>query len=591
MAGIKDLATSADLLQKVDVSEIFTSLATGIATAQEKLDDNSIKQLTRLTEQQVAGKSLLELGFQPAFYAFTEATISASLNLKMAMKEEFSVAAKLNIAFAKGNNLSQTELDFLKKNSKESSHSEFKSTKQIDIKASSKTRIKVNESYKSLDQEEGCISMLEDFQSQLMAEENIDYVENKVSSDEIQKTKETFMNVNIVEGLLCISESIEARTEAIGLLKIKDNILPNIDIDGSGTANFDLVPSLEVNIGNIKTALNDDGEVYGLSKDGKYYYYFDGVIKNVDTTLFFKHDDSSLIFDEPLDETEDKQNASAIFNNIFKVLGFIASKDPNANIKFKGYTDTSGLAYYNKKLGQKRADAYRNEIIKNSKKFEAISLGESQSGENNIKNIAYRKAEVSLDADYIIIINGNLSASASPNPSSAQVNKFIYLEEHETPANPELDIKYKGVAFKKSNASSEVDTSSYILSQSNNHHYELRNNVNHFMQKDTLLSFRAYNESGEEIKMEVEKQYDENGNEKTETVLIQDISKDSKELNNDTSDYKSNKTFALNAELDVRYARQFEMSMEGSASMSAKMVALPAPAGLIKLITPNPTVE
>lgn len=591
MAGIKDLATSADLLQKVDVSEIFTSLATGIATAQEKLDDNSIKQLTRLTEQQVAGKSLLELGFQPAFYAFTEATISASLNLKMAMKEEFSVAAKLNIAFAKGNNLSQTELDFLEKNSKESSHSEFKSAKQIDIKASSKTRIKVNESYKSLDQEEGCISMLEDFQSQLMAEENIDYVENKVSSDEIQKTKETFMNVNIVEGLLCISESIEARTEAIGLLKIKDNILPNIDIDGSGTANFDLVPSLEVNIGNIKTALNDDGEVYGLSKDGKYYYYFDGVIKNVDTTLFFKHDDSSLIFDEPLDETEDKQNASAIFNNIFKVLGFIASKDPNANIKFKGYTDTSGLAYYNKKLGQKRADAYRNEIIKNSKKFEAISLGESQSGENNIKNITYRKAEVSLDANYIIIINGNLSASASPNPSSAQVNKFIYLEEHETPAKPELDIKYKGVAFKKSNASSEVDTSSYIQSQSNNHHYELRNNVNHFMQKDTLLSFRAYNESGEEIKMEVEKQYDENGNEKTETVLIQDISKDSKELNNDTSDYKSNKTFALNAELDVRYARQFEMSMEGSASMSAKMVALPAPAGLIKLITPNPTVE
>ena len=46
MANIKNFSEAANILQDVDISDIFKSLAMGIAEAQAKLDDNSINQLT-----------------------------------------------------------------------------------------------------------------------------------------------------------------------------------------------------------------------------------------------------------------------------------------------------------------------------------------------------------------------------------------------------------------------------------------------------------------------------------------------------------------------------------------------------------------
>ena len=44
MSYTEDITNGASILQQVDVTDIITSLALGIAAAQEKLDDNSIKQ-------------------------------------------------------------------------------------------------------------------------------------------------------------------------------------------------------------------------------------------------------------------------------------------------------------------------------------------------------------------------------------------------------------------------------------------------------------------------------------------------------------------------------------------------------------------
>ena len=102
MTEIEKFNSGANILQQVDVTNIITALALGIAEAQEKLDDNSLKQLGRLTELEVGGKSLLELGFQPAFYAFEHADISASINLKMALKTSLDLS--LSIAAEYKNN-------------------------------------------------------------------------------------------------------------------------------------------------------------------------------------------------------------------------------------------------------------------------------------------------------------------------------------------------------------------------------------------------------------------------------------------------------------------------------------------------------
>src|ERR1044072_6975368 len=100
--AVEDFANGANILQQVDVSQIFKSLAMGIAEAQQELDDNSISQLQRLSETELAGKSLLELGFVPAFYAFTYADISASIHLRMAEKTSFEQGVQASFDYSSG---------------------------------------------------------------------------------------------------------------------------------------------------------------------------------------------------------------------------------------------------------------------------------------------------------------------------------------------------------------------------------------------------------------------------------------------------------------------------------------------------------
>ncbi len=143
MANINDFKTAATVLQEVDISDIFTSLAMGIAEAQAKLDDNSIAQLTLLAQQKVGDKSLIELGFMPAFYGFTEANISASINLKMAMKESLDVNASINASYSKANNLDDNQTKFINTNKFKNGYSNYTNSKSVTMKASEKNSLKI----------------------------------------------------------------------------------------------------------------------------------------------------------------------------------------------------------------------------------------------------------------------------------------------------------------------------------------------------------------------------------------------------------------------------------------------------------------
>ena len=144
MANIDNFEQGAGILQQVDVSDIFTSLAMGIAEAQQKLDDNSVAQLVKLSEQEIAGKSLLELGFLPAFYNFTYADISTSINLKMAVKTSFALDIALSAAYDSNkqgtNDIRNTE----KEKDFNSEKKDFKSSRKFTIKSDSKKAVVIN---------------------------------------------------------------------------------------------------------------------------------------------------------------------------------------------------------------------------------------------------------------------------------------------------------------------------------------------------------------------------------------------------------------------------------------------------------------
>jgi hypothetical protein len=95
-----DATVVGQLLQNVPLGTMVENLGIAIATAQERLDNVAIDATLRLANTQTTlldadgntvTRSLLELGFTPTFYHFTEATLEVSFIASMQVAEALSV--------------------------------------------------------------------------------------------------------------------------------------------------------------------------------------------------------------------------------------------------------------------------------------------------------------------------------------------------------------------------------------------------------------------------------------------------------------------------------------------------------------------
>lgn len=101
-----DARVVGQLLQDVPLGAMIENLGVAIATAQERLDNVAIDATLRLANTKTTlfdadgnevTRSLLELGFTPTFYQFTEATIEVSFIASMQVAEVLSVGFGLRI--------------------------------------------------------------------------------------------------------------------------------------------------------------------------------------------------------------------------------------------------------------------------------------------------------------------------------------------------------------------------------------------------------------------------------------------------------------------------------------------------------------
>jgi hypothetical protein len=103
--------TPGEALLDVPMSEIVERMGRAIAEAQLRLDQLSIRTAillgeTRLDMRDAAGalvsRSLLELGFLPSFYHFTETTIDVSVTLSIRVEESFDVGVDVSLTVPLG---------------------------------------------------------------------------------------------------------------------------------------------------------------------------------------------------------------------------------------------------------------------------------------------------------------------------------------------------------------------------------------------------------------------------------------------------------------------------------------------------------
>ena len=101
-----DTSVIGQTLESVPLGKIVENLGVAIATAQERLDNVAIETALRLANTTVTlydgdgnevVRSLLELGFSPTFYQFTEATIEVSFVATMQVAEITSVGFGLRL--------------------------------------------------------------------------------------------------------------------------------------------------------------------------------------------------------------------------------------------------------------------------------------------------------------------------------------------------------------------------------------------------------------------------------------------------------------------------------------------------------------
>lgn len=89
------------ILLNAPLPELIERLGVSIANAQAALDRSSLAIAqamgTTMVEIDSQPRSLLELGFVPSFYAFTEATIEAKLSFTITESTEIGVNAEVGV--------------------------------------------------------------------------------------------------------------------------------------------------------------------------------------------------------------------------------------------------------------------------------------------------------------------------------------------------------------------------------------------------------------------------------------------------------------------------------------------------------------
>lgn len=535
--AVEDFANGANILQQVDVSQIFKSLAMGIAEAQQELDDNSISQLQRLSETELAGKSLLELGFVPAFYAFTYADISASIHLRMAEKTSFELGAEASFDYTSGATSSGDFSELSKEKQFQSEQGEFKSNRAFSIKSSSKQQVKVNNQYYQLDENEEVISRHEKFQKQLREDEKIDRVNTQYS-----------------ESYYTVFENI-------------DNYSVVVLTDLSSTANNVTTPSITIasqTFATIYAAFDSafSSGLYGFAGDDVY-----GLSPSpTKMDLYFETDVRTLDFAYDL-------NLKGIANkkNAFEALATALKNDPAMHITIEGSCDRTAGTEYNLNLSTGRCISMRDWLVaKGASKTqihinpEGESLATANGDADGQSNADFRRIRISVIPNRYYIF----STTSITVVFASGSNSFINVPTSST--STFVVVNGSSAGFQ---SGTSIATYESLNAGSSNSLYEseTREDIHYFLHKDTEVTYMAYSSESEEINISAEE-----GSESEVRVYKNENS--TERIKNLAEKNNSNKTFAASASVDIRVSRQFEMSIEGSASMSARMVAVPPPA-------------
>jgi hypothetical protein len=604
MSNIKQFQEATEVLQNVDVSEIFTSLALGIAKAQEKLDSNSIKQLIALSEQEVAGKSLLELGFYPAFYSFAYADVSASIELKMRLNTKTSLKVNAYLDYAKAKGYTSESVEKLEVSKKDTVRKEYKSSRSYIKKIDSSEEVVIQNKTIKFDQTESILKRINSYYDKALEAESVVRFDHEITeAGELTNISATGVGIIWNNGFIVVNVP---STKKFGIVKMGNPSVPNaIDIKASST--FTTVANdFAATVLAATGVWNAAGQrVIGFKKAG----ISAGVYTAECLNVYFAS--SRHLIDPAYSNT----SGGSTWNNVdvfakLDALAEILKADSTLSIDVIGHTDTEGGWKFNKNLSNNRSGEVKKYLIlkgvsssqintDGKSEWEQLTGGTSPADDargttldgsaaapNNTKSPAHRVAKIYLKSneDLIYIEGPNnpiTGASSTAYTGPTTLNNGFYKYGEIATGSRTLNFSHKGTNFVFAGITN-IDsfiTAFTAHASGSKYQYEKVHETVHLIHEESSIKFTAYNLDSEEITITTKDSSSETTSNSASKVLIDETVNSKYYLKQDTEKLEDPSALAVGGSVDFRTCRQFEMSLTGNAQMSARLISVPAPDG------------
>jgi len=557
MSNIQEFNEATNIIQTVDVSEIFTSLALAVAKTQSKLNENSLNQIAQLSDVKFEGKSLLELGLIPAFYTLEEVNFSTNISLKMAQKETNEDKVGMNANYSTGSGSDQpaspTNKDGV--DDKKTDHTlSFLAGEKYTVKIDGK-EIVFNPK-NNIGIFKNCITMVEEYEDLLYAINNVAEVRTTITIEKQKFECSRLIDVGDTgNGYLCISDASDDQSDdEIFFFKHNDN-------NGEQISNLFLISKdgFEKTLENVNSskkaifnfAFTKEGYCYNTDKNKK--------LQNpVEMSIFFNND----IKGKKADRIDwGKITLGNEFSFFWKDLVAILNRTGEP-FTVTNYTIT-GDDPYTKNLGIRRAQTLERFLkgIGLTRNFEVKNI--------LIDDIKNSKAKITLDANYFSMVLLDLGSS----PLKWE-GENCFLASGSNRENDDFQIESENISHSSlEKVKTFIETNEKFKDQ-----YLLEtvddDSLLYLLNKKAKISFQLFSTASTHLKIETvnsEQQNSATGNGNTTPTTTPKTQTDT----NTTKGAKE--TVALGASIDVRYARQFDMNVEGNTSMSAKMVSKEPP--------------
>jgi hypothetical protein len=432
---------------------------------------------------------------------------------------------------------------------------------------------------------------VEKFKHDIKTQASIDQVYDEIHSRKLTENHSRGVDVWMEGGYLRIEEGVHFGTTKVGVFKIRDyaaNTSGNLD----GSTSFTVTNNITTTLGN---AAVNNGTVYGFSKNGDFYRLESSTWIPISSKMYFGYNSDEIRYntnlkDGPTDGADlDHVNPTTAPNNenhdehalIHKVLRLIQSNDSGASITITGMSDPKGGTNpKNQSLAERRAEKLRGHIFGSTAPVSVKTIGTTNATGNS--DLLKRYAKIELDCDYLIFIDGVIDTDAAPALADPGVNKFVYTAFGTAASFKQIDVMY-GSEHLNANDDSATEIIDALNIQ-NHQHEETSEGLHYLLDNEAIVKFSLFTNQSEEIEIEDVNESSSEGTEDSSSFFSGKTKNQKSLLNEAASSRSQDSSFALGASVDFRMSRQFEMSMEGNSSMSARLVSVPAPSGFVDFL-------